>query len=313
LRVSPLGCSALAITCAFVARAASGDPPSISVVLPVRNAAATIADQLRSLAAQTMSSDWELLVVDNGCVDETLDVVARWAAQIPRIRIVDARDTPGLSHARNAGVAAARGEFVAFCDADDEVDAHWLRELSAATTDADLIAGHLEVDSLNDPDVVYWRGGSPTSEGLKMAYQYLGHAVGANFAIRRAAFLDVGGCDPQFRICSDDVDLSWRAQEAGYRIAFAPGAVVHYRFRPGVRDVVRQQWNYGRAEAALYRKFRPRMRRQSLVVVARTWWYLFTRLHQTVRGHRLRGRWMALAAYRTGRLRGSLDQHVLWW
>jgi glycosyltransferase involved in cell wall biosynthesis len=296
-----------------VVEADAGDTPSISVVLPVRNAAATIEAQLRALAAQALEASWELLVVDNGCIDGTLEIVAKWTDEIPLVRIVDARDVAGLSHARNAGVAAARAEWVAFCDADDEVDPGWLEALTAAGDEADMLAGPLEVNSLNDPDVVYWRGGSPTDEGLKLAHGYLGHAVGANFAIRRAAYLEVGGCDRQFRTCSDDVDLSWRVQEAGFRIAFVRDAVVHYRFRPGVRDVARQQWNYGRAEAALYRKFRPRMRRQPLSEVARIWFYLFTRVHQIVRGSRLRGRWIALAAYRTGRIRGSLDQRVLWW
>ena len=285
----------------------------MSVVLPVRNAGTTIEDQLRALAAQTVREGWELLVVDNGCTDDTLEIVDRWAHAFPSLRVVDARATPGLARARDAGVAAARGDFVAFCDADDEVAPGWVGALLAASREADLVAGHLEVDTLNDPMVVYWRGGSPTADGLKKAHGYLGHAVGANFAIRRSAYEQVGGCDPQFRICSDDVDLSWRVQEAGFRITFAPDAVVHYRFRPSVRDVARQQWKYGRAEAGLYLKFRPRMRRYPFSEVARTWFYLVTRVHQLVRGPQLRGRWIALAAYRAGRLRGSLEHRVLWW
>jgi hypothetical protein len=63
----------------------------------------------------------------------------------------------------------------------------------------------------------------------------------------------------------------------------------------------------------LYRKFRPRMRRAPFTDAARTWLYLLTRVHQVVRGRRLRGRWVALAAYRIGRLRGSIEQRVLWW
>jgi glycosyltransferase involved in cell wall biosynthesis len=293
--------------------AARADDPRLSVLLPARNAGATIEEQLRALSNQTYSGPWELLVIDNGCTDDTLDVVARWIDKVPTLRVVDARDQPGLAHARNVGVRAARADVVMFCDADDEVDQRWLEAMSRAIEGADLVSGHLDVQTVNDPDVVFWRGGSPTEGGLKQAHGYLGHAVGANFAIRRSVYLEVGGCDERFRVCSDDVDLSWRVQEAGHRVAFAPDAVVRYRLRAGLRDAVRQQWIYGRAEALLYRKFRPRMRRQRGPEVAYVWFYLVTRVHQLVRGRRLRGWWLALAAYRLGRLRGSFEQRVLWW
>lgn len=256
---------------------------------------------------------WELLLVDNGCTDDTLSIVERWRPQLTGLRIIDARDRAGLAHARNVGVAHARGRVVAFCDGDDVVADGWAQALLDAARDADLVGGTLEVERLNGADPVYWRGGSPTAAGLPPAHRYFAVAVGANFAVRRDVVDRVGGFDEQFVICSDDVDFSWRVQAAGGRLAFAEAAVVHYRLRPDLRTNIRQQWNYGRAEARLYAKFRPELERIPATDVLRTYWFLLSRFHHLIRGRQLRGRWLCMVAYRAGRLRGSAEQRLLWW
>jgi glycosyltransferase involved in cell wall biosynthesis len=283
------------------------------VILPVRNAGATIADQLAGLSRQVVDRPWELLVVDNGCTDNTLTVVEQWKPRLGEIRVVPAHDRAGLAHARNVGVAAARGGVVAFCDGDDIVADGWAQALLDGCGDAELVGGALDVEQLNDPPSIYWRGGSPTAAGPPLAHRLFPIAVGANFAARRGTIDEVGGFDEQFLICSDDVDFSWRVQQAGGRFCFANSAVVRYRFRPDLRTNLRQQWNYGRAEARLYEKFRPQLQRAPLSDVARTYWFLLSRSHHLVRGELLRGRWLCMVVYRLGRLRGSWERRKLWW
>lgn len=288
------------------------DPaPAISVVLCARNAASTIDAQLQGLARQVIDRAWELLVVDNGCTDATMDIVSTAALPAP-VRIIDARDVAGLAHARNVGVAAAAAPLVAFCDADDVVEPGWLAALLAAFADADYVGGRLDVTGLNSAAVVEWRGGSPTVDGLPVAYGYLPYAVGANFAVRRSLFDQIGGCDERFTICCDDIDLSWRAQEAGGVLAYAAAAAVQYRLRADLRDVARQQWRYGTAEPMLLRKFPDRMRWGGWPDALRSWRYLLTRPDHLVRGPRLRGRYVRVAAYRAGRIAGAL-RHRTWW
>ena len=92
--------------------------PLVSVVLPVRNAAGTIARAVASVRAQTFS-DWELIVVDDGSTDGTREILRDLARDEPRMKLVEQAAT-GVAAAANAGATAARGEFIARMDADDE-------------------------------------------------------------------------------------------------------------------------------------------------------------------------------------------------
>jgi len=91
--------------------------PLVSVVLPARNAAATIARAVASVQGQTLR-DWELLAIDDGSKDATRFILIEMAQLDPRIRVL--RTKAGIPGALNAGIAAAAGEFVARMDADDE-------------------------------------------------------------------------------------------------------------------------------------------------------------------------------------------------
>lgn len=92
--------------------------PQVSVVMPVYNAAAFVAEAIASVQAQTFR-DWELLAVDDGSADTSREVVAAIAAADPRVRLIAAGRNEGPGPARNRGIAAARGRLVAFLDADD--------------------------------------------------------------------------------------------------------------------------------------------------------------------------------------------------
>lgn len=92
--------------------------PKISVVLPVFNAEATVTAALESLRSQTFR-DWEVLVIDDGSTDQTAEIVARLSQIDPRIRL-HRRARAGIVAALNFGLSAARGEFIARQDGDDE-------------------------------------------------------------------------------------------------------------------------------------------------------------------------------------------------
>src|SRR5690606_29226091 len=94
-------------------------PTRISVIVPVYNAAATLPLALEHLAAQDYEGDWELVLVDNRSTDASAEVCRGWLDRFGSARLVEALDDQGVSHARNVGVAASTGDFIAICDADD--------------------------------------------------------------------------------------------------------------------------------------------------------------------------------------------------
>src|SRR4051812_37521166 len=107
-------------------------PVDLSVVIAARDAESTLGEQLRALEAQEWDGTWEVLVVDNGSTDGTVDVVRRAATGWPALRLVPATNGVGPAYARNVGARAAAGRSLAFCDADDVVAPGWVVAVGAA-------------------------------------------------------------------------------------------------------------------------------------------------------------------------------------
>jgi GT2 family glycosyltransferase len=284
-------------------------PRLTTVVIPVLNAANSIRRQLEAVEAQDYDGAWEVVVADNGSDDGTLEIAGTWAGKQPNARLVRAANVRGAAHARNRGVAAARGDFIAFCDADDVVTPRWLTELTRAATRADLVGGTHSVLALNAAEVRSWRD-EPSQLALLVAHGFLRFASGHNFGIWRDVFDPLGGLDERLA-AGEDIDLSWRAQLAGYRLGFAPRAVIEVQHRQDLRSLARQQYRYGVSAAQLFRRFNAAgMARPSPVHAATTWGRLLVTLVSALGTGSARGRWVATAANRSGRLAGSIRYRV---
>ena len=115
--------------------------PSISVIVPVYQAEKFLHRCLDSVARQTFS-DWELILVDDGCTDGSPALCDQFAAKDDRVRVFHRKKNQGVSAARNLGLQEARGDYIAFLDADDcyefqALETLWnLREQSGADTAA---------------------------------------------------------------------------------------------------------------------------------------------------------------------------------
>lgn len=276
-------------------------PEAVSVVIPVRNAVVTLPQQLRALAGQTYRGPWEVLVADNGSTDRSRAVVLEARSWCPGLRLVEAADRTGESHARNSGAAAARGDFLAFCDADDIADPGWLAALVAAARDADLVGGALDVGMLNPAHC--------DEQPLPMTAQgeFLPFARGANCGVWRDVLTAVGGWDESYRGGGEDMDLSWRAQLCDFRVGYAPDARMHYRLRTAPVALARQKWNYGKSGARLFRSYRDAgFRRRRPATVVGNWVWLCLHLPDLVRSRGLRRRWIRYAARLGGLLAGSI-------
>jgi glycosyltransferase involved in cell wall biosynthesis len=287
-------------------------PRVVSVIIPALNAANTIGEQLRALSSQTYPRSWEITVADNGSQDGTLELVRDWAEKLPSLKIVDASGTPGAGHTRNAGAAASSGDLLLFCDADDIADPGWISAAVEAAKEADLVGGRMEVNTLNDHHVLSWRKPLQTDK-LPISLGFLPYSLSSNIAVRAAVFRELGGWSEDFpTAAAEDVEFSWRAQLASYRLSFASDAVMHYRYRPDLSGLVQQFYRRGSAQARLYRLFRDQgVTRPNAKQVLAAWAYLLLGARNVVRGNGRRGAWLAQLAMRAGRVQGSMRARVL--
>ena len=280
----------------------TGEPPLISVVVPVRNGMPWLEHQLRALATQQNEFDWEVVVADNGSDDETSSCVLRWSERCPHIHLVDASARGGAAAARNIGAGVAQGRLLAFCDADDVVRPGWLASMSAALADADLVAGVFDFSALD---------GTPQSIPAPAATRQLGFlpfALGANFGVRREAFEAVQGfCEELSR--GEDVDLCWRLQLAGYRFAVTADAAVDKRERAGARPMLSAAWAYGRCGPLLYRRYRANGMRRDIRGAVKAWVWLVVASPGLIDPKRRR-QWVRTFGVRAGRLASSFHQRV---
>jgi GT2 family glycosyltransferase len=275
----------------------------ISVVMAVLNGLPWLSDQLEALAAQEGAEDWELVVADNGSTDGSREVAAAWADRFRALRTVDAAARRGPGAARNAGVTAARGERLLFCDADDVVAPGWLAALAAGLDRADVVAGVFDLSRLNGAPA----GALPRPAAMAQL-GFLPAGLASNLAVRRDVFEAAGGFDESLLV-GEDVDLCWRLQEAGARLVVADEAVVARREPGPLSAVFRQALAYGRSGPLLYRRHRAAGARRAGRDAARSWAWMVAAIPTLGRAD-VRRHWARAAGVRLGRLAGSWEQRV---
>jgi GT2 family glycosyltransferase len=285
--------------------------PAISVILPVLNSARTIGHQLEALAGQSYRGPWELIVADNGSTDRSQELARSWMDRIPWMRVVDASSRRGAAAARNIGAAAARADALAFCDSDDVVAPDWLESLDRALGEHEFVTGAIDHLSLNPGVTASWQQRTNV-DCLPVALKFMPYALSGNMAVTREAFDKVGRFTEDLGNVGEDVDLSWKLQLAGYELHFEPAALVAYRHRQELRGLWRQQVQYGRAEAELFRRFKgyglpPAQFRRTV----RSYYFLLSRIPLLL-SRRRRGKWLSNAAIRWGRIRGSVRGRVFY-
>ncbi len=204
--------------------------PLVSVVIPAYRAAATLPRALQSVIAQTYG-DWEAIVIDDAGCDVTPGIVVGLGD--PRIRLLRRAARGGPARARNDGIAAARGELIAFLDADDE----WLPEKLARQVAA-MVADEAVSLVVCDMRAVHPDGAEGTSiftrqapaQGAQAWKELLASSfIGTSSVLtRRAVLAATGGFDPDLAV-GEDQDLFIRLALRGTVVALHdPLAIYHY-------------------------------------------------------------------------------------
>lgn len=290
----------------------------LSVILPCYNGGATIAVQLDALASQTYAGEWELIVVNNGSTDNSMEIVQSYRDRLPNIRIVDAYVPPGprlgVSHSYNVGLQSATGAAFVFCEADDEIADTWLQMMAEALASHALVTGPLDYTRLNEPWIQEMHGGGAQSEELMRVNHapYLPFAYGCNLGLRRQVYETVGEIDESFP-CAWDMDYSFRAQLAGFDLHFQRGAVVHYRVRHQLKAIFRQSRNWGRDSALIRKRYRVGMGKLELPHRIGTVLFSLLRLPLALNDKAKLARSLFDLGWQVGEIEGLIQHFIVPW
>jgi glycosyltransferase involved in cell wall biosynthesis len=215
------------------------DMEKVSVYIPCYNAEKTIGECLEGVMRQSYPVD-EIIIIDDGCRDATPDIVSRYP-----VRVIRHAANKGLTASRNTAFREARNEFVAAIDADCVPDAEWLGRLMACFGDPDVAgAGGMLVERHRSAAADKWRGAHMAQSWGNEAVLDPPFLYGCNTVFRKQAVLSVGSYSDIFRNNYEDVDISRRLFDNGFRLAYEPTAAVEHLRRDSVISVLNTYWNW---------------------------------------------------------------------
>lgn len=239
-------------------------PITVSVIIPAYNASATIGRTLTALKTQNYSGAFEVIVVDDGSVDNTADMVA----SLTGVRYVR-QDNAGPACARNHGARLAQGEFLAFTDSDCVPHPDWISQLMAGFTAVGepsqssplgVVAGSYGIANPENTlarcvwQEIIWRHVHCMPDFPNAFGSY-------NFCVKKNVFEAVGGFNSDYLHASgEDNDLSYKITKLGWRIYFQRQAIVDHYHPTHVGRYLKEQFRHGFWRLKMYRDH-PRMMR----------------------------------------------------
>lgn len=225
------------------------DPQPVAVVVPVLNEAESLPGLLADLKGQVPPLA-EVVVVDGGSHDGTLELLRREERRLPALRVLEAQGaTPGRG--RNEGIAAATAGVLVTLDAGSRVGPGFVAALAAAAGPRTVSVGVAEADARTAFDrAVGWftlRAFKPRDRPGPVGAEFL--PAGRNgFGFTRAAWDAAGGYPPELPWGEDKLFVR-ALREAGFELAAVPEAVVRWRPRRSLAELYRQYRNYGHGDA----------------------------------------------------------------
>lgn len=201
--------------------------PLISVVVVTRNRSTSLVRTLKSLRQLDYPS-YEIIVVDNGSVDNTAAVVKEFSA-----KYVFSSPANGISLSRQLGIDAARGEIIAFCDDDCLPVSDWLQHFArrlCSQENLGLVGGH--IDNVGFTGAKRFKGRTKLERNGQLKFVENPHEAdffgNANVAFKRCALQLIGGYDPFFKAARAEIDMAMRIRKHGFQIDYEPAAVVEH-------------------------------------------------------------------------------------
>lgn len=213
--------------------------PLLSIIIPHYNGVHYLNTCFNALRRQTYQC-LEIILADNGSTDDSVALTRR---DFPEVKILELGRNLGLTGAINRAIEQARGEVIVPLNNDTEVTPGWAQALVDALNahpEAGIVACKMllfdQRDTLHSAGDGFGADGIPINRGVwqKDTGQfdqdvYIFGGCGGAVAYRREMLTEIGLFDEELFMYLEDVDLNWRAQLAGYRVVFAPQAVVYHQ------------------------------------------------------------------------------------
>jgi len=207
-----------------------------SVVIPAYNAEKTVGECLQSITSQTPGFSFEVILVDDGSTDKTIEI----AGSFPKTKVIR-QDHDGPAVARNKGAKSALGEIIVFTDSDCVADKNWLKEM-VRPFDQNEIAGVQGRYKSRQKEIIARLIQLEIEQRYKkMAKDKFIDFIGTYSAgYKKSVFLKLKGFDTSFPIASgEDTDFSFRVNEAGYKMVFNQDAIIFHTHPSSLKKYVR--------------------------------------------------------------------------
>jgi len=221
-----------------------------SIIIPVRNGSATIADCLRALLRQDFDARYEIIVVDDGSTDDTAEIVKRFKG----VKLIK-QPPSGPAIARNTGAKNAKHEIVVFTDADCIPKKDWLKEMLKPFANSKVAAVQGAYKTRQRSLIARFVQTEIEYRYNKMLRSRTIDWIGSySAAYRRRIFLREQGFNEKFpKASGEDPELSYRLQKKGYKLVFNPKAIVYHRHPESLLHYLRKKFQHAYWRTLLYR------------------------------------------------------------
>ncbi|MEX0595873.1 MAG: glycosyltransferase [Candidatus Paceibacterota bacterium] len=204
----------------------------ISVIVPVYNAENTIEQCLKSLTNQTIRKNlYEIILIDDGSIDNTASVIKTYIAENSEVKISYLKiENSGPARARNIGVKKSDNKIVLLTDSDCKVEENWIEMMYSSFEENDVVAvkGRYKTQQTSEVAKLV-QAEFETKYRVLAKYECIDFVDTYSAGYRRDIFLEIEGFDESYpQASTEDIDLSFRLYQKGYKMKFNSHAIVYH-------------------------------------------------------------------------------------
>ena len=229
----------------------------ISVIVPVYNSEKTIKECIKSILNQTYK-DYDIIIVDNNSKDSTAKIIKKYP-----VKYLFYDKIQSSYAARNFGIENAKGEIIAFTDADCIADKNWLKDAMKHFKDKNIVCVGGNIKSTKPTNYIEEYLAEKEALTNKKIDYFLPYPKTANAFYRKEIFNKIGLFEEW--VSGGDADLCWRMQlETKYKLKLVDDCIVKHNHRSTLRSMFNQSRTWGKGNALLAKKYPDKFKKRTL-------------------------------------------------